>query len=109
MCRNKILIFLLFVTTSLFADIFESNCVSCHAYGQLNKFYSQYTLQYSSKEKTLQAMKEFLQNPSYEKSMMPRGFLNRFGLKEKTELTDDQLTQALQIYLERYSFSNKLY
>lgn len=107
MYKNLMVIFLL--CSSLDADLFENNCLSCHGEGQLSMFISKYTLEYSSKKKILNAMSKYLTNPSSETSLMPRGFLNRFGLKEKTTLDKATLEKALQIYYQKYSYSTKLY
>ncbi|MGD9624908.1 MAG: hypothetical protein AB7U51_09635 [Arcobacter sp.] len=89
---------------NLNADSFEENCLVCHKNNkQFQTFMSKYILKYSSEKRVKQAMFEFLKEPNIDNSIMPRGFTMRWGLKEKTTLSDDELMEALDIYYERFN------
>lgn len=51
-------------------------------------------------------MKNFLKQPSREKSTMPLGFLSRFNIKEVTTLNNEELDLALDIYYKQFNLKN---
>lgn len=102
-------ILLLFVTV-LNASSFEENCLRCHANGyQFDMFMKRYTLKYSSEKGVKEAIYKYLKNPSFEKSVLPYGFLNRFGIKGKSSLKDKELNEMIDIYYEKYNMKSKIY
>lgn len=103
MCHFKILILCLFSVT-LYSNEFEKNCKSCHfQQKQLEMFMARYTLKYSSEEKIKKAMFDFIKNPSSQNSVMPSGFLKRWGLKPKTDLSDKEIKKSLNLYYQKYN------
>ncbi|MEA3315165.1 MAG: hypothetical protein U9Q30_04860 [Campylobacterota bacterium] len=110
MCFYKlVIIFFLFIQTSQSNDLFEKNCKNCHFQShQLNVFMARYTLEYSSKRKIKQAIFEYLKNPKEENSIMPRGFLNRFGVKKETSLTDYELQRSIDKYYDIYNLKKRI-
>ncbi len=72
-------------------------------------FMKKYTLKYSSEVKIKKAIFEYLKNPSIEKSVLPYGFLNRFGIKEKSSLEDKELNKMVDIYYEKFNIKSKIY
>ncbi len=99
----KVLFFIL-LTPLLYGDSFERNCESCHFQQmQLQIFMSKYTLKYSSQDKIEKAIFKYLKNPTQETSVMPFGFLNRFGIKDKTFLKDVELQKSINEYYKRYN------
>jgi hypothetical protein len=114
MYKNKLVVILLIFTSFLFAneskyDNFENNCKSCHfAKKQMDMFMFRYTLKYSSEDKIKNAIFEYLKNPKIENSVMPRGFLNRFGVKEKISLEDDVLLKSNDEYYELYNVKDRI-
>lgn len=106
----KVLYCLAFYFVAIYGSDFDKNCFDCH--GKDFKFHiimNKYTLKYSSQERIKQAMFEYLKEPSYEKSILPLEYIEKFGLKEKTTLDDDSLRKMIDIYYDRYSFKSKLY
>ena len=100
----EVLIVLLVLIMNLNANEFEKNCLSCHKNNkQFQMFMSKYTLKYSSERKIKQAMFDYLKEPKIDDSVMPRGFINRWGIKEKTTLEDEKLIEALDVYYENYN------
>jgi hypothetical protein len=53
-------------------------------------------------------MTNFLKNPSKDTTIMPEAFIDRFGIKDKTQLSDKELKEALDIYWEKYKVFGKL-
>lgn len=104
-----ILMAFLFLNIS-FADVYENNCVSCHEKQpiSIDKYFYRYLLKYSSQRSVKEAMTNFLKNPNKDTTIMPEAFIERFGIKEKTNLTDEQLKKALDIYWEKYKVFGKL-
>jgi hypothetical protein len=101
-----ILVILLFAHTLLAIDEFKNNCRSCHIKDtQLKMIMSKYTLKFSSKKRIENAMFNFLKNPSRKNSSMHLGFLNKFGIKDKTKLEDKELRKSIHQYNEKYSFT----
>ncbi len=100
----------LIVITFIEASSFEENCLSCHANEfQLNMFMKKYTLKYSSEKRIKKAISQYLKNPTYDKSVLPFGYLNRFGIKDKTSLEDKELQKMINIYYDKYNIKNKIY
>lgn len=103
----RVLIFFMIVTFSNGKNTFETNCLGCHiANQQLFVFMQRYTLKYSSETNIKNAMIEFMKNPRIENSIMPRGFLDRFGVKEKTNLDEELLKEAIDEYYIKYNIKN---
>jgi cytochrome c peroxidase len=95
---------------SLFANVYETNCVSCHEKMpvKIDKFFYRYLLKYSSEENVKNALFAYLKNPTKEKTILQEGLQNRFGIKEKTTLKDTQLKSAIDIYWDTYKIFGKL-
>jgi hypothetical protein len=108
--RNfKLGIILFILSQNMNANSFEKNCQSCHMQQrQLKMFISRYTLQYSSERNIKNAIFEYLKNPSQEKSVMPMGFLNRFGIKEKSLLSNKELKKSIEQYYNIYNIKQKI-
>jgi hypothetical protein len=67
---------------------------------------NKYTLRFSSQRLIKKAMIDYMKNPTENNSVMPKGFLYRFGLKKPTTLNDEDLNIAIDEYLKRYSMKN---
>jgi len=107
--RNFNFLILLFAS-NLFSDSFEHNCRNCHFQeSQLQMFMSRYTLLYSSEKRIKKALYEYLQNPIEKNSVMPKGFLNRWGVKEKSLLEEKELMKSIDEYYEKYNLKQLLH
>jgi hypothetical protein len=95
---------------SLNASVYESNCIPCHKNQpvKLDKLFYRYILKYSSKEDVTKALKEYLKNPSFYKSVMPRGYINRLGIKLPTKLNEKELDEAIEEYWQRYKLKGRI-
>ena len=91
-------------------NIYESNCVKCHSKlpVTIDKYFYRYLLKYSSEKDVKKAMFDYMKNPTVEKTIMAESFITRFGIKKKTNLSDDKLMEALDIYWDEYKIFDKL-
>lgn len=102
--RHFNFLILFFMSMTLHADVYEENCKNCHfQQRQMQMFMSRYTLKYSSEERIKQAIFDFLKDPKEGRSVMPLGFLSRWGVKEKTALSDKELKFAIDRYFDEYN------
>ncbi|AXX89669.1 hypothetical protein CKA55_09625 [Arcobacter suis] len=111
----KVFLVLFLIISSLNAakdedGIYETNCVKCHSKlpVTIDKYFYRYLLKYSSERAVKEAMFDYMKNPSVEKTIMAESFITRFGIKKKTNLSDDKLMEALDTYWDEYKISNKL-
>ena len=111
----KIILILIFFTNFLIADkkdnvIYDLNCIGCHKKlpVSIDKYFYRYLLKYSSEKDVKLAMFEYLKNPSKEKTIMAESFITRFGIKKKSNLSDDKLNEAIDSYWEKYKIFGKL-
>jgi hypothetical protein len=91
-------------------DIYEQNCVPCHQELDvgIDKFFYRYVLVFSSEVSVKAALEDYLRNPMAEKSLLPEGLVEKYGIKEPTSLSETQLKEALDAYWEHYTFIGKL-
>ena len=91
-------------------NIYESNCVKCHSKlpVTIDKYFYRYLLKYSSEKDVKKAMFDYMKNPTVEKTIMAESFITRFGIKKKTNLSDEKLKEALDIYWNEYEIFGKL-
>jgi len=108
MVRFMAIIALLF--NICFGDVYENNCLKCHNKlpVSIDKYFYRYLLKYSSEKNVKNAMMNYLKNPSKKTTIMPQAFIKRFGIKKPTNLTDKQLSEALNTYWEEYKVFGKL-
>ena len=107
---NKTLLFIVLFSTLLNAIVYEENCLSCHQKlpVSIDKYFYRYLLKYSSEKDVKKEILTYLQNPSKEKSVMAKAFISRFGVKERSLLSQEDLKKAIDIYWERYKVFGKL-
>jgi len=108
---KKIIFLILLYSTILFSqNIFEKNCVVCHEHlpASLQRMFMSYLKVYSGEITTKAAIKGYLQKPTKRLSVMSDLFIDRFGIKEKTDLSEKELEEAIDIYWDLYNVRNKL-
>ena len=97
---------------ALFAksNIYERNCVKCHSHQavSLDKLFYRYLLKYSSERAVKKSLYDYLKHPSYFKTIMPSGYINRYGIKLPSKLSDKDLKRAIDIYWDKYKVFGKL-
>lgn len=108
MVRKTLLVLLL--AAALHSGVYEQNCVSCHKKlpVDIDKFFYRYLLRYSSEKAVKKAMQDYLKNPDINKTVMPEEFIERFGIKPKSTLSDKELKEAIDTYWEKYKVFGKL-
>ncbi|NLC27867.1 MAG: hypothetical protein GX780_03735 [Campylobacteraceae bacterium] len=92
------------------AKIYEQNCVPCHEELDvgIDKFFYRYVLVFSSEISVKAALKDYLLHPMKEKSILPDGLIEKYGIKEPSSLKEDALEEAIDEYWRRYTFIGKL-
>lgn len=88
---------------SSFGSDFKETCLSCHDSSEapsLENVYYRYLLLYSSKERIVKRMYEFLTNPTKELSSMPKGVILNFGVHPKMDMSN--LREVILAYLNEY-------
>ena len=107
---RKIILTTLLACASLNASAYKNDCVGCHNKlpVSLDKYFYRYLLKHSSEKDVKAAMFGYLKNPLKENSVMAEAFISRFGVKKKSELSDEELKEALDRYWEVYKVFGKL-
>lgn len=92
------------------ATVYTQNCLPCHKdmAVKIDKFFYRYLLKYSSEAEVKRAMIHYLQHPKAETSILTDGLINRFGVKKKTSLNEEELKEAIDTYWETYKVFDKL-
>ncbi len=92
------------------ADIFEQKCIPCHRNlpTSLGEMFKNYLLIYSSERFVKAGIKHYLRNPSRSISVMSELFIDTYGIKQPTTLSDKELNEAVDIYWERFKVFDKL-
>ena len=110
MVKRILVLLFIFYTSLTQASVYKNNCIKCHQDlpVSIDKYFYRYLLKHSSETNVKKAMKEFLNNPSKSKTIMPEAFINRFGVKNKSSLTNEQLDEALNVYWQEYKIFGKL-
>lgn len=91
-------------------NIYQSNCVQCHKKlpVTIDKYFYRYLLKYSSESNVKDAMFTYLVNPNENTTIMPEAFIKRFGIKDKSKLSKEELNKALDVYWQEYKVFGKL-
>jgi hypothetical protein len=89
---------------------FDRNCMICHKQMSLTmqKIFMRYLLKYSSEVSVKSAMIDFLKNPNYFTSALRKDQIARYGLKSRSNLSDKELKDAIDVYWEKYKVFGKL-
>jgi hypothetical protein len=107
----KPLILCLVLVSGVFAqDAYERHCVGCHKElpTSLQRMFMRYLLVYSGEHNVKAGLKHYLKHPLREISVMSDLFLDNYGVKKKTNLTDSEIDKALDIYWNKFKVFNKL-
>jgi len=109
---SKTIIVLLLLTLNMNArtNAYEFNCVPCHRFqpASLEKMFMTYLKTYSGELSLKGSLKEYLKNPTENTSLMGELFIERFSVKDKSLLTDEELDEAIDVYWELYNVKSKL-
>ena len=91
-------------------DAFERNCVKCHEAlpTTMQEMFKRYLLLYGGVRNFEVGLKYFLKHPNKYTSAMSALFIESIGIKEKSTLKDEELTDAINIYWEKYKVFGRL-
>ena len=91
-------------------DIYTRNCIPCHEYlpSSLERMFMSYLKVYSGEFTVKESLKAYLRQPDPDVSVMSKLFRDRFGIKYETDLSDEELDEAVNIYWEKYDVRKKL-
>ena len=114
-----VLIFLFFISLLIAEDVnkttsknvYERNCVPCHKSFpiSLEKLFFRYLLKYSSEKSVKQALIDYLKDPNYYTTVITESdLIDRYGLKSETNLSDEDLREAIDIYWDKYKVIGRL-
>ena len=70
--------------------------------------YKRYLIKYSSHNAIKAAMIKMCKNPTIKQSVIPRAFLKRVGLKKPCNLTDKELSDALDEFINYYDVKKNI-
>lgn len=92
------------------AQVYEHKCVPCHEDLDvgIDKFFYRYVLVFSSEVSVKAALKDYLLYPMREKSILPDGLIEKYGVKESSSLDEKSLEKAIDEYWDLYTFIGKL-
>jgi hypothetical protein len=110
MIKKIILFLLLSFTLEARSNAYEFNCIPCHRFqpASLEKMFMTYLKTYSGELSLKGSLKEFLKKPNEQNSLMGELFIERFSVKDKSRLTNEELDEAIDTYWELYNVRNKL-
>lgn len=91
-------------------DTYERYCVDCHKElpTSLQRMFMHYLLVYGGEQNMKAGLKHYLKYPIKEISVMSELFINSYGIKDKTTLSDRQIEEALDIYWNKFKVIDKL-
>ncbi len=101
----------LLLSVSLFAqENFAANCLNCHQKLEIGfeKFYMQYLIKFSTKERIREAMFYYLRDPKAQQSVMEDYLIEKLGIMPKIGISDRELGRMIDIYIQRYDLKGKL-
>ena len=107
----KLLIIVLFLGSFSYGqDVYEQKCVPCHKDlpTSLQRMFMNYLLVYGGEKNLKAGLKHYLQYPSKHISVMSDLFIENYGIKEKTTLTDEILDEVLDIFWDKFKVFDKL-
>jgi len=106
------LVLLLFISINLWSaeNIYERNCIPCHKNlpTSLQQMFKEYLLVYSGEQNVKAGIKHYLKYPNRSITVMSELFIDNFGIKKKSTLTEEELDEAIDIYWEKFKVFNKL-
>lgn len=105
----KVLLILITVLV-LNATVYKNNCLKCHNElpVSIDKYFYRYLLKYSSSKDVKSSLYKYLKEPSAKTTVMPKAFIKRFALKDKSQLTELELKNAIDTYWEEYKVFGRL-
>jgi hypothetical protein len=93
------------------SKVYSQHCIPCHEHlpYSLGKIYMLYLKTFSGELTFKASLKAFLKSPMEETSVMPDEWIENFSVKEKIDLTDKELDEAIDSYWKLYDVRKKLH
>ncbi len=90
--------------------VYERNCVPCHQAlpSTLQQMFKRYLLVYSGEKNLKASIKHYLQYPDRSISVMSDLFIQRYGIKSKSWLSDAELDEAIEVYWDQFKVFGRL-
>ena len=107
----KTIVLSILLISGLFSqDAYERHCIERHKElpTSLQRMFMRYLLVYSGEKNVKAGLKHYLKYPLREISVMSDLFIDNYGIKKKTTLSDKQIDEALKVYWERFKVIDKL-
>lgn len=91
-------------------NIYEKECVACHKElpMSLQRMFMRYLLVYGGEKNMKAGLKHYMKYPIKDISVMSDLFIDGYGIKKKTTLTDAQLDETIDIYWEKFKVFDRL-
>jgi hypothetical protein len=107
---RKTVLFLILTLSLVSQDIYERKCVPCHKElpTSLQQMFMSYLSLYSGEKNVKAVLKYYLKYPSKSMSVMSDLFIDSYGIKEKSMLSNEELNEAVDIYWEKFKVFDKL-
>ncbi len=107
---KPILLAVLLISGAFSQDVYERNCIECHKElpTSLQRMFMRYLLVYGGEKNVKAGLKHYLKYPIREISVMSDLFIDNYGIKKKTTLSDNQIDKALDIYWKKFKVIDKL-
>jgi hypothetical protein len=110
MVKKILLLVIVSIGLEASSKVYQRHCVPCHKYqpATLEKMFMLYLKTYSVELSFKVSLKEFLQKPTEEKSLIGNKFIEQFSVKNPTDLNDTQLDEAINTYWDLYNPKDNL-
>jgi hypothetical protein len=107
---KKIVMFLMLTLSLISQDIYERKCMPCHKElpTSLQQMFMSYLSLYSGEKNVKAVLKYYLQYPSKGMSVMSDLFIDSYGIKNKSKLSKEELSESVDIYWEKFKVFDKL-
>ncbi len=107
----KKMVLLVLLSSGLFSqNVYERNCIGCHKDlpTTLQQMFKEYLQTYSGEENVKAGLKHYLYYPSQSISVMSELFIDNYGIKKRTNLNEEELNKAIDIYWDKFKVFGKL-
>ena len=74
----------------------------------LQRMFMRYLMMYGGEENLKASLKHYLRYPSKDISVMSDLFIDNYGIKKRSELSDKELDEAIDIYWDKFKVFGKL-
>ena len=89
---------------------FDKHCVSCHSRlsSSMQKIMMYSLLTYSGEKNVKMGLDHYMKHPSRDISVMPQQFLNEYGVKKHSKISQKELNEAINTFWDRYKVIGRL-